>query len=56
MIEFYIDANGEHRWRITAENNEIIDAATQGFASKQMAQKNLRLSYEAMKAHFEDGE
>ena len=40
-IEFYTDTQGEWRWRIVAENGEIIGASSEGFASKRNASDNL---------------
>jgi len=53
VLRFYKGWLGKHRWRIKSENNEIVGASTQGFASKQMGENNLRLVYEALKKHFE---
>jgi len=53
VLRFYKGWLGKHRWRIKAANNEIVAASTQGFASKQMAENNLRLVYDALKKHFE---
>jgi uncharacterized protein YegP (UPF0339 family) len=41
-LEFLIDATGEHRWRVTAGNGAIIDASSEGFASKFNAKRNYR--------------
>ena len=43
--EYYQDHGGEWRWRITAANGEITEAASEGFASKQKAQENYRLGH-----------
>jgi len=32
--EFYEDKAGEHRWRCTASNGNIVGAATEGYKSK----------------------
>lgn len=42
-VEFYVDKAGKHRWRVTAANNEIVGASTQGFSSRQKAEENLQL-------------
>ena len=52
MIKIYKTLEGKYRWRITAKNNEIIDASTQGFASKQKAKGNLELVKEALDEYF----
>lgn len=38
--EFYVDKAGEWRWRVRDNNGEIIDAASEGFSSKDKAQYN----------------
>lgn len=53
-VEFYTGWLGKIRWKITGNNNERIDASTQGFASKQMAQNNMRVLYEALKEYYGD--
>ena len=50
MIKFYKDKRDKWRWRITAENNEIIAASSQGFATRRLAKNNLDLIIEAVKA------
>ena len=45
MFEFYKDAAGKWRWRVTADNGRILGSSSQGFASKQKAQENLDLLY-----------
>lgn len=47
-LKFTVDRAGKHRWHLTAGNGRIIDASSQGFASKAMAEKNLRLVRDAM--------
>ncbi len=39
-FEFYEDKAGEHRWRVTAKNGEIIGASSEGFHSKAEADRN----------------
>ncbi len=36
----YKDRAGKHRWRLVAENGEIVGASSQGFASRQRAKSN----------------
>ena len=50
MIEFYKDKAGKYRWRVTGDNGEIVGASSQGFASKQMAEYNADVLYEALYA------
>jgi len=50
MIEFYKDKGDKYRWRITAENGRIIGSSSQGFASKQMAEENADLVFEALRS------
>lgn len=42
--EYYEDAAGEWRWRVKGANGEIIDASSEGFASKQKAEENYDLN------------
>ena len=37
------DARGKYRWSVTAHNNEIVGASSQGFATKQKAEYNAEL-------------
>ena len=39
-LTFYKDKKGEHRWRLKAGNKKIILASSEGFSSKQNAEKN----------------
>lgn len=41
--EFYQDDAGKWRWRTVAENNEIVAASSQGFASEGGAIENYKL-------------
>lgn len=43
MITFYQDKRGKWRWRIVADNAEIIGASSQGFTTRQNARTNLIL-------------
>lgn len=38
--EFYKDKAGEHRWRRTASNGNIVGAATEGYSSKSDCEAN----------------
>lgn len=46
-IEFYTDRAGYWRWRVKGANGEIVAASSEGFASKQKAQENYRLTTSA---------
>lgn len=39
-LEFYTDKSGEYRWRLTAQNGEIIAASTEGYSSKSSCESN----------------
>lgn len=41
--EFYQDTEDNWRWRTTATNGQITGAASEGFASKESAQRNAEL-------------
>jgi uncharacterized protein YegP (UPF0339 family) len=42
-IEFYQEANqGEWRWRVRADNSEIVGASTEGYSRRVSAEHNLR--------------
>ena len=47
-IEVYLDAAGEHRWRLTAANGEIIGASSEGFKARASAVHNARLVWGAL--------
>ena len=53
-IEYYQDAAGEHRWRVRAENGEIIGASSEGFHDKQEARANLERLRAALQAATKD--
>lgn len=38
--EFYTDKKGEHRWRRTASNGNIVGSATEGYSKKSYAVAN----------------
>ena len=52
IIEFY-KSRFQWRWRITASNGRIIASSSEGFWKRQGAEKNLRLTHEALKEYFE---
>lgn len=39
-VEFYKDATGDWRWRITATNHEIIGSSSEGFRNRQDCERN----------------
>ena len=44
-VEFYEDSEVQHRWRIKADNGEIVAASSEGFTSKSNAVNNLLMTY-----------
>ncbi len=40
-LEFYLDTNQKHRWRIYM-SSDIVAASTQGYATKQLCIDNLK--------------
>jgi uncharacterized protein YegP (UPF0339 family) len=38
--EFYTDKAGEHRWRRTAPNGNVVGATTEGYSTKAYAEAN----------------
>lgn len=44
-VDFYEDEDGKHRWRVTADNNEIVAAAHKGFGTEGAAKNNLLITY-----------
>lgn len=51
-VEFY-KSRFQWRWKITASNGRIIAAASESFWRIKGAEKNLKSTYDALKAHFE---
>lgn len=43
-LEFYPDTAGKWRWKATSSNGKILGASSQGFASRQSAQRNVGLN------------
>jgi uncharacterized protein YegP (UPF0339 family) len=41
--EFYIDADGTHRWRVQAANGKIVASSSEGFDTRAGAEENFRL-------------
>jgi uncharacterized protein YegP (UPF0339 family) len=38
--EFYTDKKGEHRWRCTSVNGNIVGASSEGYSAKSSARAN----------------
>lgn len=51
--DFYTDANGEWRWRVVAENGEIVGASSEGFSDKRGARRNLSALARAISEYAE---
>lgn len=51
MVEFYTDQSREWRWRIKAENGEIVAASSESFASKVNAVNNLLMTHALIAAY-----
>ncbi len=47
--EFYQDSQGEWRWKVTARNNKVIDASSEGFSSEAKAKNNYYLGHESLR-------
>ena len=43
-LEIYQDSAGKWRWRARGANDKTFGASSQGFASKQSAQRNAELN------------
>lgn len=41
-VEFYTDSKNEFRWRVTANNGEIIGASTEGYRRRDHASNNFK--------------
>ena len=41
MLEFYQDSQQEWRWRVQAENGQIVGAATEGYVELRDAKANV---------------
>lgn len=39
-VEFHQEGNGDWRWRVTADNNRIVGASTEGYRRKIDAENN----------------
>lgn len=54
-FELYEDAVGEHRWRMTAGNGEIIGASTEGYVAADDAVRNaLQLGIALLTLHADE--
>ena len=49
MIEFYQDNKDEWRWRVIAINGRTVGSSSEGFYSKQNAQRNAQCLAAALK-------
>ena len=47
-IDVYKDKSGEWRWKIVAENGNILSAATEGYANRSDAERSLEATREAL--------
>ena len=47
-LAFYRDAAGEHRWRLTHSNGQIVGASSEGFSSEDEAEANADRVADAM--------
>jgi uncharacterized protein YegP (UPF0339 family) len=43
-VEFYVDAKGEHRWRVKAANGEILAESSEGYVAKADAERGYELT------------
>ena len=51
-VEFYVNASIEHEWRIIAnKNGKIVAASSEGFNSKQNCQNNFKLLQDFLKSY-----
>lgn len=53
-IEYYVDAAGEHRWRIVAGNGEIISESSEGYVDQRDAEHAAALTLQALQAADDD--
>ena len=51
-FEIYKDKRGKWRWRVSGDNNEIVGASSQGFATKKLCMSNAGLLLELLKPQF----
>lgn len=51
-VEFYVDNIGKHRWRVTADNNEIVAASHKGFTTEGGAKNNILMTYTMISAYL----
>ena len=48
MLKIYKDKRGKFRWRVVAENGEIVGSSSQGFANRRLAVANAELLVEML--------
>jgi uncharacterized protein YegP (UPF0339 family) len=53
--EIYKDADGQSRWRVVADNNEIVGASSEGFANDATARANMILLQQGIAQWMTDG-
>ena len=54
-VEFYEDADGKTRWRVTSTNSEIVAASHKGFPSVGAAKGNLLMTYTLISTYMAMG-
>jgi len=47
-VKYYKDKRDKIRWRVVADNGEIVGSSSQGFANKRLAKANADLLAEAL--------
>lgn len=43
-FQLYKDASGAFRWRLTADNNQVIAVASEGYVNKSAAQRGIDIT------------
>lgn len=46
--EFYVDAAGEHRWRVKAANGEVVADSAEGYRDKRDAAHGFSVTFLTM--------
>lgn len=44
-LVYYQDDSGQWRWQVRSANGRVIDASSEGFASKRNAEQNYSLNH-----------
>jgi len=47
-VRYYKDKRDKIRWRVVAENGEIVGSSSQGFANRKLAKSNAAILAEAL--------